>query len=551
MNGDRFEDFGIDVPGGRGGDVKTKCPMCSRAGLRSHPNDRSLSVNLDNGVFHCHYCGWKGGLKKEGVPGMFGRSFQPPKVYAKPDPLPEGGLTPNAKAFFTKRLISLEAVEKRKITVVDGALKFPYFIDGVLINVKTRYPGKKFKMETGSELAFWGLDECAAAEQVIIVEGELDTLACDTAGLPYTISVPNGASIGKMEYLESGLKLFDQCHTVILAVDMDEPGRLLEAELARRIGKEKCFYVRFPDGCKDANDVLVNLGVDALRACMSDAMPVPIDGAHWLNEYMDEALALRENPLPSGISLGWRSIDPYYKIITGEWTVVTGYPGSGKSEFMDAVMINLARTQDWKFAVYSPENRGPDHFIKMAEKWSGDPFFTNSVQAPMSDATVREFGRWAESRFIRLEPEKPTMETLLGMCRTFVVRDGVRGILLDPWNRMDHSRPAGVSGTEHVRDELSKVSDFCRANDVHIWLTAHPTKPLKIDGETPVPTPYDISDSAHFFNMSDNCFAIYRDKTDESSLVEFHAQKLRTKRLGMLGVARLRYNYLNGRYSEP
>ena len=54
-----FAEFGIEIPyGRRSGKIKTICPQCHD--LRSNKRDKSLSVDLDKGVWHCHYCNWSG-----------------------------------------------------------------------------------------------------------------------------------------------------------------------------------------------------------------------------------------------------------------------------------------------------------------------------------------------------------------------------------------------------------------------------------------------------------------------------------------------------------
>ncbi len=545
---ERFEDHGIHVVGTKAGNVKLPCPQCGHAGLRSNPRDRSLSVNVERGVWKCHYCGWKGFLK-DGDRNLFGRHLQP-KVYKRPEPLPAAPLTKKAQTFFAERGITHPTLDRYGVTEVDGAIKFPYTRHGELVNVKTRYPGKRFAMEADCELIFFGLDQCAPdAEQLVIVEGEPDALACAEAGIPNVLSVPNGASTGTMAYLESAETLFDGAHTVILATDADDPGRALELELARRIGKGKCCRARYPEGCKDANDLLVKYGPAALRSAIADAEEFPVDGARWLGSFAESAILLRQTQRERGSSTGWRAVDAIYTVLPGELTVLTGYPGSGKTEWLDALLMNLAQFEGWSHAVYSPESgEGDEHFCRMASKYLGKPYWPGPTE-PMTDGELRAFAAWGDRRFLLLDPEHPSIPTLLGMVRSFVFRHGIRGLVIDPWNRLDHTRAGGVSLTEHVRDHLGLLSDFAKRNDLHVWLMAHPKKP-EPDAASRPPTAYDISDSAHFFNMADNILVIHRDKGDDAAPVQIVTQKVRRQRVGQLGSALLRFDRLTGRYRE-
>ncbi len=539
-----FSDLGIYLPANARTQVKTQCPQCGQPGLRTNWRDKSLSVNTEDGIFLCHYCGWKGRVK-DGPPRV-----KPTKVWKKPEPLQSTGIpcSTQAQSFFTKRKISDEVVDRYHVTEENGGLKFPYTRDGELVNIKTRLPNKKFHLEEGCELIFFGIDQLQGAEQIAIVEGEMDVLAMATAGVP-AISVPNGASIGSMAYMESAESIFDACHTIIIAVDNDGPGIALEAELARRIGKSRCARTRWPEGCKDANDVLMTHGPDVLREFVARAEDYPVEGANWLEELTGDAMALRQQEQKRGASTGWRNVDALYTVMPGELTVVTGYPGSGKSEWLDAMMINLAQYEGWTFAVYSPENQGVDHFIKLAEKYLSKPYWDGPTP-PMTDDDIRSFTDWGGKKFLMLSPEFPTLDTLLGIARGFVLRHGIRGLVIDPFNRMDHARSGGQNMTEHINVFLGKLSSFARYNDVHVWLIAHPKKPERINGTIPIPTPFDIAESAHFFNMAENCITVYRDKTNDNAPVQIHVQKIRLKRVGRLGQANLAYDVVTGRYRE-
>lgn len=545
--------LGIVVPHDRHGNVKVVCPKCSHARKAHHQRERCLYVDVDEGVWKCFNCGWTGNVRAPG--DDYGVSLgrrTTPRVWAKPEPLSETArLTPKAEAFFTERAISMFVVDRNRITVgSDGGIKFPYYRAGELVNIKTRYPGKHFRMEPGAELIFCGLDDCATAEQVVIVEGEMDKLAVETAGVIAVLSVPNGANAGEMAYLSSAETIFERCHTIILAVDADPDGQRLETELARRIGKEKCYRVSWPSGCKDANDVLMKHGAETLRACLADARPYPIAGIVNPRDVLDDYLAAYDRGLDSGLSTGWPSLDKGYTVKPGQVTIVGGMPGSGKSEVLDALMVNLAMLHDWRFAVYSPENFPPDtHLRKWAKKIVGKPFWGDDRMSRQEAITAHT---WASDHLDFLIPDEDTsLDMVLGLARALVYRYGIKGLVIDPWNNLDHDRPNGMNETEYISLSLSTIRQFARMNDVHLWVLAHPMKMQKDkDGEYGVPTPYDISGSANWYNKADNIFTVYRNKTDRLALVELHIQKIRFHECGELGVVGLRYLPDSGRYMD-
>jgi len=94
------------------------------------------------------------------------------------------------------------------------------------------------------------------------------------------VSVPDGAPSPKSKDYSSKFSFLESCEEflssftrIILAIDNDAPGKTLEEELARRLGRERCFTIQWPDGCKDANDVLVRCGAETLRECIEQARP--------------------------------------------------------------------------------------------------------------------------------------------------------------------------------------------------------------------------------------------------------------------------------------
>lgn len=266
-----------------------------------------------------------------------------------------------------------------------------------------------------------------------------------------------------------------------------------------------------------------------------------------------EVLSLwKSGGLPKGASTGWPSVDKFYTVGLGQWTCVTGSPNSGKSEWVDALMVNLAMREEWKFIVYSPENWPLSlHHAKIIEKYIGKPF--NPGPTPRADLDdVEAAEEWMRGKFLFAKPEKPDILAILDEVhhyRSFAGKHKM-GVVIDPWNQLEHHRPANMSETEYVSQTLTHVIERVREYNIHLWLVAHPAKmqPDR-DGKHRVPTPRDISGSAHFWNKSDNCVTVFRDFTKDSNEVEIHVQKCRFKHIGRIGLATLAYDRVTGRYS--
>lgn len=258
----------------------------------------------------------------------------------------------------------------------------------------------------------------------------------------------------------------------------------------------------------------------------------------------------RSGGLPKGASTGWAGVDELYTVGMGQWTVITGTPGSGKSEWLDAMLVNLAESGSWRFAVYSPENYPTEtHLAKLCEKRARKPF-GNGPTERMSEAEYGKAASWVMDRFIWLTPALKTPDELIATALEFDVGNQKLGIVLDPWNTLDHQR-GGMSETDYVSYILTEVTKLCRSANAHVWLVVHPAKMLRNkDGTRPVPTPYDISGSAHWYNKADNIITVHRDQVQQGQEVEIHVQKVRFKHIGHPGLATLRYDKVTGRYFE-
>jgi twinkle protein len=566
-----FSDYGIEIPAGRTGEVATTCPKCS--GTRKNAKAKCLSANTEKSVWKCNHCSWTGTLLT-GEDNKSNPFEYSPKRYHKPNynPVPE---TDQSKmiAWFATRGIPGEVVANNKITTnqvwmpqVEAevkAIQFPYFRDGECVNIKSRDHNKNFRMESGAERIFYGMD-LVEGETLIIVEGEIDKLSIETAGFKNCVSVPDGAPSpntkdynSKFSFLESCEEWLKQFTKIILAVDADAPGKKLEEELCRRLGRDRCYQVQWPEGIKDANELLLKHDSKFLAQVINDAFPYPVQGLFSVKSFLPQIKQLYEDGMKRGALSGWGCLNEFINFSTGQWTVVTGIPGHGKSEFLDALMVNLAHNYGWKFAIFSPENQPlAMHFQKLSEKYIGKPFWG---KARMEKSDLAKSARWIDERFsfVLPEPEHMSVDSILDLAKTAVNRNGIKGLVIDPWNELDHSRSVMLTETEYISQCLSKIRRFARDHNVHVFLVAHPTKLKKEKDDSGKmvympPTPYDISGSSHWRNKADNAITVFRvDGAENSSRVQIHVQKVRFKNNGKIGIGELKYEYMTGRFIDP
>lgn len=551
-----FSDFGITIPPGATGEVRTTCPRCSHT--RKKKTDKCLGINVAEGVWVCNHCGWTGNLVCAAESGCKispkpKRLFSAVKYTAKP-------AEPRLVDWFAKRGITVNTIEDNRITLQKNSISFPYYKDGKVVNVKYRsIVEKKFHQTPGGEPCFYRHDSMKPGK-LIITEGEMDALSIYECGLHNVVSLPNGAPPpgahnldAKFAFLTDAAHCLNACDKIVLATDGDAPGDAARDELIRRLGVEKCCTVSYPEGCKDANDVLLKHGKDAVVSMIEAARPVPIRGA--VRTVALPIGGIYESGIKRGFSTGWRTVDTLYTVVPSEFTVVTGIPNHGKSEWVEALMVNLILNQSWKFGYFSPENLPLEqHLVKIIEKVVGMPALRDGLENPRMDKdTLLHAQEYLDDylTFIYPDDEELSIDRILEIARQVLCQRGMNGLILDPWNEFEH-RYGNMSEAQYLSQELGKIRRFARVNKIHIWLVAHP-KVMRVVkdkwDEYQAPTAYDISGGAHWNNKADNVIAVHRhDFNLHETTVLIH--KIRHKFIGKKGKIKLNYCYDSGRYFD-
>lgn len=585
---DKLADKGLHIDKLETG--KHLCPSCNGKGSKGFEG-KTLSVTVDEFgvVWYCNRqnkCGFQGSLQYEKPITEFRKKIKP-KVFVKPVISFNNSIDNRILHWFSKRGISKKTVDHFKVNSTvryDYASKqertwvaFPYLnLENEITNVKYRTVlDKQFAQEKNSEQTFYGLGQMAKEPKGIlyIVEGEIDALSLYEAGYENVVSIPNGGispkSVGKLSensdkfhFLNHAGAWLDNFEHYVLACDFDDVGKAVMEELARRLGRDKCWRVHWPNKqnteiIKDANDVLVHFGKEELQNVIDAAEPWPIVDIYSVKDYASEVFKLYNNEYEPPLSTGFSNLDEHMKVRTGDISVVTGIPNSGKSEFMDALMLNMVNNHKWKFAVCSFENPPKYHIAKLCEKVVGAPFHNDLMGRQRISQTELQTAMTklnSSVKFIRCDnpdDRPPTVDWIIDRAKNLVRQVGINGLIIDPYNEIESTRTNNLSETEFISLLLSKLKRFAQTYDVHVWIVAHPRKMNAIDGVIPVVGLYDISGSAHWANKADLGWCVTRDRANPNLPVEVHVLKVRFKECGTSGgVARFSWDKASGRYSE-
>ena len=531
----KFTDFNINTHGKTSGQIKTTCPRCSQS--RKKKSEPCLSVEISLGTWTCWNCNWQGGLKE----GFSTPEYKVP-VYKN------SVLSSTAVSMITGRGISKKTIDELKMTQEttwmpqtkkeEPCIVWNYFRDGNIVNKKYRSNSKGFKMFKEAELILYNIDSIKEDDYVIITEGEFDCMSYHEVGLVNVVSVPNGANIGSnnMRYLESCFSLFKKVSKIYLAVDSDEAGQNLMQELGRRLGYGKCFKVSYPNGCKDANDTLINQGVEALRQTIENARPFPIKGVTTAGESREDLRLLYRKGIERGLELN-KFGSKFVQNLTFKTSLmytVTGIPAHGKSTVVNNWEVMLAAQHGLKCGIFSPEHYPMEYFLyKYAEILVGQPFFDGKTQR-MTEMTMDKAIDFIDKHFFFIRPEGSfTLDNILKAGSELVFRHGIKVFTIDPWNTIDHDF-AGMTETQYIEKALNRLTTFKQEKDLILFLVAHPKKMAKdANGAHEVPSLYDIAGSSNFYNKTDIGVCVYRDMVEH--VTNIFIQKCKYKNVGRMG----------------
>lgn len=538
--------------------TRVACPYCSAERRKSNQKDMTLTRKPDGAVvFHCHHCQTNGSVQPQ----------QERILSAVPNPtIVSNKLQDQHYAWLATRGISPDTADKMKLFASQkyfgklgrsaDAIGFPYYRNGALVAAKYRsFPEKDFTQDTGGAHDFFGIDLIKKDQPLIIVEGEIDCLSLIELGYENVVSVPSGAPIKvadgkvlpsedkKFAYVWNAREILDAVPYVILATDQDTAGQALAEELARRIGKEKCRLAKFEK--KDLNEVMLD-DPTKMEELLASAAPYPVSGISDAGAFYERLNELYTKGTGKGYSTGYQSVDEIYTVAPAQLTVVTGYPSSGKSNFVDQIMVNLADKHDWKFAVCSFENQPEIHISRLMEIYTKRRFFDGKDRMSESDKEIAFKFVKEHFLFIDTNGEEPsTLDSILERARIAVKRMGVRGLVIDPYNYIELPRGDGTE-TSAISDMLTRVQKFCKAHDVHTWFVAHPSKITRQGTEQPRPDGMSIAGSMAWWAKTDCGLTVHR----KDHHVEIAVWKCRYRWVGTQGETTMIYNKTAGTYSE-
>ena len=529
---DKFNQYGLEE-----GKTQGVCPLCSADRKPANQKMKCSSYDWETGLGTCHNCNSTFQLH------TYQRKGNSQKEYIRPT---EINIIPientKVESWFKSRGISKKTIQDLKVSEgkewmpqtqnEENTIKFNYFIGEQLVNIKYRDARKNFKLYKGAEKVFYNINNIVGYDTCIIVEGEMDVLSFHEAGIYNSISVPNGATLNSnnLDYLDNCIDYFDDKEKIILAVDKDEPGQALQQELVRRLGAEVCFLIDFQD-CKDANEYLLKYGKEKLRELVSQAKAVPLENVTTFRDIEGEITDFVKNGFKRGYQVGLSNFDSIFSTYTGQFITVTGIPSSGKSDFVDQMVVGYNQNYDWKTAFASPENAPTYlHAHKIMRKVWQDMPKKDDIGTDKWNAVADH----VNDNFFFIDMERYTLDSVLRKGAELVKRKGIKCLVIDPFNKIRDIDSNLEDVNRYTMEYLSKIEIFAKKYDVLVFVVAHPTKMYKDkDGKMEEPTMYNIKGGGEWYDASYHGILVHRDY--ENKTVKAKVLKVKFQNLGENG----------------
>lgn len=352
-------------------------------------------------------------------------------------------------------------------------------------------------------------------------------------------------------FLETLEKNHPKCEKFYISVSPEKESDLIKIIPNHKIsivnlneyGVDNLFELFKINGQKDISQEYIK------SQLIKNAKPVPIKGVFSLEDFESQTDSIFANGLKLGEKTGWDSLDIYFRPKTKNITVIHGIPEHGKSSFAKCLCINLAKKAKWKTGFFSFEDDdGESFYHELIEKTLGKitPFYktTQRTKEVLKESDYIEAKKFINEHIKLIIPELSSeeneLDNLLKIFEQAIQVYGLKNIVIDPWNQIVNNKPNNMNEGDFLSICLGKISRFAKKHDVHIFIVAHPKIMSKdLDGEYKLPTLYDISGGANWFNKVSVGICVYRQITQTETglnrISQIIVQKCKRRELGKIG----------------
>lgn len=264
---------------------------------------------------------------------------------------------------------------------------------------------------------------------------------------------------------------------------------------------------------------------------------INFNNTYSYTEILKSLTDLSINGLPTGFNIGISELDDMLRLDKGKLITLTGIPNLGKSEFTDFICTQFNKLYGFKTLFFSAEDDLNTHVAKLITKYTNKDFKGTPIEV------IEKQAKYMYENFTFIDYDKIyTVNSLLEEAEKQIIEKGIDILVIDPFNKLEADKDYNVNMTDYISKFLDKLLRLTKKYNIITLLIAHPKKM----NEGIIPSPYDISDSAHFFNKSDYCITVHGNKANYTTIIK--VDKVKYKHLGSCGQIELYYDDLSGNF---
>lgn len=457
---------------------KTQCPKCaSEGGDRSGDNLHVYGLDDDGGSLGgwCFKCNWGipseeflAEIGKDSFSGNFDKKGESMISKRDEEKLKEKSLTPEQLAeiyektsdTLTTKYRGLDGNIAKEIGVrweykADGSLKAMYFPAYVKDNGEMKVTGYKVRDLPKNFHSFGYIGKCnlmggmtsQIAETLIVVAGEVDLItatqamkSADKYRKSYNIVTSLTGESSTADDLKNHYEWVNKHQKIIICMDNDSAGEKAFDEIKKVVDNDKLYKANLRH--KDLNDYLKNGDGDKIvNDLYWQAIPYENYGLIGSSDLFDKALdmvALERIPLPPFLS----GLDEAFSggIALGEVVNIVSSVSTGKSVFVNEIVLDWIINSPYKMMIISLEDNGGSYLIKIASRIINNKIMTLRTADERKQALIDhrdEIDKYlvdedGYNRFIFKEDSTSDLDIMKRAILQAIKVFGVRIILLDP-----------------------------------------------------------------------------------------------------------------------
>ena len=317
-------------------------------------------------------------------------------------------------------------------------------------------------------------------------------------------------------------------------IEEDEAFHVLEREILRRdVDSIETARNTIRDGIEKGKtmpirEVLENENAVKLEMMINDGdmsfISSDDEDYRWIQDYIDGKLQV-------GLSTGCENLDKHF-LFKRDFTIINGISNIGKSTFALYMIASSAVRHNWRWIIYSAENKTASVKMKLIQ------FASNMQIKDMNQMQLKKAYQWVNEHFTIISNKNTYSYTDLMVFAEKLIRQGnYDGYFIDPYNSLKIQMSSGtpLSTHDYHYEAASEFLTFSQSHNMALWLSTHAITEAQrrkgMDGLPQAPFAEDTEGGGKFVNKSDNFLTFHRKiqhpEADMRRTVEIHVRKVR------------------------